>query len=232
VSQPTFTSFDDAWGWFTSGGELTPIGRWRERFAAGRAQLLSFQIPLADLPLASAIAGVQDALLDSPAGEHLVLFEQDMLHISLRAAGFQVITKAHPGDITREDAGRISGAAAKALHGRKPVEASIGPVNVFPDALILEVHDNGALAALRDALAPIVEDAFGLTSAEYLPHVTVAMFRSPAAAAPLRTILPQMRSDDGVAATLREVELTRWWFTGIDEDALPEPDAVRTYRLR
>jgi 2'-5' RNA ligase len=232
VPPPIFTSFDDAWRWFTSGGELTPMGRWRERFTAGRAQLLSFQIPLADLPLAAAIAGVQDALIDSPAGEHLVLFDLDMLHISLRAAGFQVITKSHPGDITREDAAGISSGAAKALRGRKPVQVTAGPLNVFPDALILEVHDNGELAALRDALAPVVEDAFGFSAAEYLPHVTVAMFRSAAAGAQLRTILPQMRDDDRVGATLREVELTRWWFTGIDEDALPERDAVRTYRLR
>lgn len=229
---PVFTSFDDAGCWFTDGGELIPMGRWRERFTAGRAQLLSFQAPIGDLPIGDEIADLQDELSASPAGEQLVMFEQDMLHISLRAAGFQVIAKSRPDDITREDAGRITAAAAKALHGRKAVETSIGPLGVFPEALILEVRDSGQLAVLRDALAPVVDDAFGLSAAEYLPHVTVAMFRSPAAAAPLRQALAALRERPATPLTLRRVELARWWFTGIDEDALPERDTVREYRLR
>ena len=229
---PLFTSFDDAWRWFGGGAGLTPIGRWRDRFTAGRAQLLSFQVPLAELPVVDAIEAIQDELVASEAGPHLLPFDREMLHISLRAAGFQVIAKTQPDDVSREDVGRIARDATAALRGRPPVEVALGPLNVFPDALILEVHDDGALAALRDALAPVVADAFGLSDAQYLPHVTVAMFGSPDASGPLRRILPSLRDRPPLTATLRDVELARWWFTGVEEDALPERDPVRTYRLR
>lgn len=229
---PTFTSFDEAWRWFAGGGELTPMGAWRDRFTAGRAQLLSFQAPLAGLDAADAIIGVQEELYDTEAGPHLRFFEPEMLHISLRAAGFQVIAASQPGDITREDAARVMRDAMKALRGHGPVRARLGPLNVFPDALVLEVHDDGRLAAVRDALGPLVADAFGLSAPEYLPHVTVAMFGSPEAAEPLRRVLPALRERPPIELLLREVELARWWFTGLDGDALPERDAVRTYALR
>jgi 2'-5' RNA ligase len=229
---PVFTSFDDAWLWFQDGGVLTPMGRWRDRFTGGRAQLLSFQVPLADLPVADGIEAIQDELVASEAGEHLRLFDREMLHVSLRAAGFQVIAKSQPDDVSREDVARMAHDATAALRGRGPVEAALGPLNVFPDALILEVHDSGGLAALRDALAPVVADAFGLSDAQYLPHVTIAMLASADAPGPLRRVLPSLRERPTIAATLREVELARWWFTGVEDDDLPERDAVRTYRLR
>jgi 2'-5' RNA ligase len=144
-----------------------------------------------------------------------------------------VISKTQPDDVSREDVGRIAHDAAAALRGHGPIEAALGPVNVFPDALILEVHDEaGGLTGLRNALAPVVADAFGLSDAQYLPHVTIAMFASADASAPLRRVLPSLRERPRLAATLGEVELARWWFTGVDEDALPERDPVRTYRLR
>lgn len=229
---PLFTSFDEAWRWFVDGGELTPMGRWRERFTGGRAQLLSFQVPLADATVADAIGDLQDELAASTAAEHLIFFEREMLHISIRAAGFQVIAKKHPGDILPKEAARIANDARTALRGVRPIDATIGSVNVFPDALVLEVRDGGALSAVRDALAPVVDDAFGLSAAQYLPHTTIAMFRSPEAAAPLRAILPALRDAAPEPLQIAGIELARWWFTGIDDDDLPERETARAYSFR
>lgn len=229
---PLFTAFEDAWRWFSDGGELTPMGRWRERFTGGRAQLLSFQIPLADATAADAIGDLQDELAASAAGEHLIFFEREMLHISVRAAGFQVIAKKHPGDILPKDAARVANDARTALQTVRPIDATIGPVNVFPDALVLEVHDGGALGAVRDALAPVVDDAFGLSAAQYLPHVTIAMFRNPEASAPLRAALPALRETPAQPLHIGGIELARWWFTGIDDDDLPERQTARSYSFR
>ena len=223
-----FTSFDDAWRWFTGGGALTPMAEWRQQFTAGRGQLLSFQAPIADTPIADAIEDLQAELSDIHG---LVMFEREMLHISLRGVGFQVIAKKRPDDVSRGDVGRITTQAAGLIRGAKPITIEAGPLNVFPSALILEVRDGGQLADLRRRLAATVDDAFGISDAQYLPHVTVAMFGDPSCAAALRERLPALRERPATHATIQRIELARWWFTGADTD-LPERDPVRAYALR
>lgn len=225
---PFFTSFDEAWRWFTSGGELTPMAEWRQHFTAGRGQLLSFQVPIGDTIIADAVEDLQDELADI---EGLAMFEREMLHISLHSVGFQVIAKRRPDDVSREDVGRITQRAAAVLRGATPVEIEAGPVNVFPDALILEVRDGGALGALRARLADAAADAFGIADTQYLPHITIAMFAAAAAAPALRERLPALRSRPSTSAAIKRIELARWWFTGADTD-LPERDPVRAYALR
>jgi 2'-5' RNA ligase len=226
---PLFTSFEEVWRWFAAGGQLTPMTQWRERLTAGRAQFLSFQVPLAETPVADEVAELQSTLSDI---DGLALFEREMLHVSLRGVGFQVIAKKRLDDISREDVGRITKRAASLLRGAKPVAIDVGPLNVFHDALILEVHDSGALGDLRRRLAETVDDAFGVGDAQYLPHVTIAMFADPVAAAPaLRERLPSLRQRPHAAATIKRIELARWWFTGAETD-FPERDPIRAYPLR
>ena len=229
VMPPFFTTFDEAWRWFTSGGALTSMEMWRERLTAGRAQLLSFQVPIAQTPIADAVEDLQDELSEIPG---LAMFDRDMLHISLRGVGFQVITKKRPDDVTREDVGRITKRALTQLRSAKAIVAEVGPVNVFNDALILEVHDAGALADIRRSLAETPDDTFGIADDQYLPHITIAMFEDPTAAAPaLRAHLPALRERPSVAAKITRVELARWWFIG-HEAVFPERDPVRTYKLK
>ena len=226
---PFFTTFDEAWHWFTSGGALTSMEIWRERLTAGRAQLLSFQAPIGGTPIADAVEDLQDELSDI-AG--LAMFEREMLHISVRGVGFQVITKKRPDDVTREDVGRITKRASGQLRGVRAIETNVGPLNVFRDALILEVHDGGALGAVRQSLVDAPADTFGIADDQYLPHITIAMFEDPAAAAPaLRARLPALRERPSIAAKITRIELARWWFTG-HEAGIPERDPVRTYKLR
>jgi hypothetical protein len=134
MTAPLFTSFDDAWDWFTAGGELEPIAKRRERFTHGRAQFLSFQAPVNDASALALVADVIDRLRDV-GGVIPMLDEQ--LHISIRGAGFQVLRSRGEDELTREDVGRAGEAASRALRGARTIEAAIGPVNVFPDALIL-----------------------------------------------------------------------------------------------
>ena len=133
------------------------MASWRDRLTAGRAQFLSFQVPIGETPIADEVEELQAALADI---DGLAMFEREMLHISLRGVGFQVIAKKRPDDVSREDVGRVTKQAAGQIRGSKPFEMRAGPLNVFPDALILEVRDGGELAALRARLAPTVDDAF------------------------------------------------------------------------
>ena len=127
----------------------------------------------------------------------------------------------------------IAERAAKALRGAKPVDVTLGPVNVFPDALILEVHDDGGLKEIRRALeAATRTDAFGFEESTFLPHTTIATFTDASAADALREALPPLRERAGVPMRVARIELTRWWLTGVDLTDPPEADVLRSYALR
>jgi 2'-5' RNA ligase len=160
--------------------------------------------------------------------------QEEHLHISIRAVGFQVIEKRGDDELLREDVGAIAERASRIVARARPSRAAVGPVNVFPDALILEVHDDAALASVRAALAEAVgADAFGLDDGQYLPHITIAWFERTDVAAALRARLPSLRAEaEGVETLVRRIDLARWWFTGIDDAPEPELDVVRSYAMR
>jgi len=227
---PLFTSFDDAWRWFSDGGEIEPVAERRERFTAGRAQFLAFQVPLGELPVADEIEALQDELAEV---DGLEMMPREALHVSVRGVGFQVIAKTRPDDVTPDEAARVGARAAAVISAVAPIDVTLGPVNVFPDALILEVHDGGRLGELRARLDALERgDAFGLDRAQYLPHVTVAAFRDASCSAELRRRLPPLRHRVLAPTRIRRVELARWWFTGDDPAATPERETLRSYLLR
>lgn len=225
-----FSSFDDAWRWFLAGGELTPLAEQRERFTRGRAQFLSFEVPLGDTAAAEEAAAIQDELANEAA---VVPWPLDLLHISVRGLGWQVIEKSHPDDVLRQEVGSIAERAARSLRGLGPTSAVIGPVNVFPGAVVLEVHEASGLVEARRRLEEASgADAFGLTPATYLPHVTVATFRERAARPALRQMLALLRERPRVRVPVGRLELARYWFTGLNPEDDPERETVRSYVLR
>lgn len=230
AAMPLFSSFDDAWRWFEAGGELVPLDEQRERFTRGRAQLLVFQAPMSALP----VLDLAHQVLDELAGvEALLPLPDDVLHCSIRGAGFQVIAKRRPDDVLREEVGAVAARADGALGAFAPVEVEVGPVGVFPDALILEVHDGGVLKPMRDALAESVgADPFALAHDQYLPHVSLAFFADASCGDALRELLPAIRGRPAVRVPVRRIDFVRWWLTGEDLEQPPELDVVRSYRLR
>lgn len=227
---PLFRSFDEAWHWFIAGGTLVPVEEQRERLTRGRAQLLAFQAPMDALPVRSLAARVLGPLADV---DGLLPLPDDVLHCSIRAAGFQVLRKQRPDDVQRDDIGAVVSRAHEALRPFRPAAVEVGPVNVFPDALVLEVRHDGVLAAMRDALAPLVgADAFGLDASQYLAHVSIAFFAHGGCAAVLRDRLPALRDLPPAAVTVRQVDFVRWWLLGDGASAeAPERDVIRSYRL-
>jgi len=229
---PRFTSFEDAWRWFEAGGALVPIAEQRDAMLAGRAQFLVFHARITDRRIIEAAEAALDALADVTG---LVPMDPDHLHVSIRAVGFQVIEKRRDDEVLRQEVGAIGERAAQIAKRAKPARVEAGPPNVFPDALILEVHDEaGALASLRRDLAAVAgANAFGLDDAQYLPHVTIAWFEAAEAGDALRERLPSLRAAFAPVETfVRRFELARWWFTGLDDASEPELDVVREYALR
>lgn len=226
--RPVFSSFDDAWRWFAEGGALEPLDEQRARFTAGRAQFLLFQAPVADAAIIDEAAAIQDALADI---DGVTPFDLELLHVSVHSVGFQVIEARRQDEVLRQDVGGVSERAARILKASRPVGVRAGPVNVFADALMLEVHDDGALASLRQRLIEARAGSEPVEAPPFLPHITIGTFADPAVAGELRERLPALRERPPVTATLRRIELTRWWFTGVDALEV-EPDTVRSYVLR
>jgi 2'-5' RNA ligase len=227
---PIFTSFDDAWQWFIDGGELVPLEEQRARFTEGRAQFLSFQVRVTDAAAVDLALDIQDAVDQIDGVER---FADELLHISVLGVGFQVIESRRPNDVLRQDVASIAERGAKALRGAKPVDVTLGPVNVFPDALILEAHDDGGLNEIRRALEPATRpDAFGFEESTFLPHTTIATFGDASVAEALRDALPPLRARPPVSMRISRIELTRWWLTGVDLTEPPEADVLRSYALR
>ncbi|MBI2724303.1 MAG: 2'-5' RNA ligase family protein [Chloroflexi bacterium] len=226
---PVFATFGEAWRWFMGGGELVGAREQRERFVAGRAQFLAFQVPVGGTPLADAAEPVADAL---SGVDGLRWYDEEMLHITLLGVGFQVIGGARPDEILREHVGAVAEYAAGVARAARKMEVRLGPVNVFPDALVLEVQDDGGgLAAIRRGLEERRADTLA-SGASFLPHVTLAMFEDPGVAGALRERLPPLRGLPPRAGAVRGFDLARWWFVGEDPAANPELDVVRSYRLR
>jgi 2'-5' RNA ligase len=224
-----FSTFDEAWAWFLRGGHLVAIEDQRERFLRGRAQFLSLQAPIAEMPAAQAIADLQNELTDI---EGLSLMPPEILHISVRGVGFQVIAKSLAGDVLRQSVGGIGERARSALKGVAPIDIEIGPLNVFPDALVLEVHPVEALREVLRRLDVVAEpDAFPYSADNYLPHVTIGTFLDPSVATALREHLPASRDAAPIHDRVRRIDFVRWWFTGDDVTAWPELNVIRSYRL-
>ena len=230
ASPPIFATFDEACRWFIEGGELVAVEDQREGFLRGRAQFLSFQVPIGEMAVANEIAALQEQLADI---EGLSLIPAELLHITVRGVGFQVIASPQQCDVLRQDVGGIGERAANALRNMKPIDVTIGPINVFPDALILQVEP---IEPLRDVLQALEvtrhPDAFPYQAQNYLPHVTIASFLDTAVANALREHLPALRNQAPFSTTINRIHLARWWFTGHDLAAWPEIDKVRSYRLK
>ena len=226
-----FSTFDEAWQVFLDRPSIVGIEQQREGFLRGRAQFLAVQVTVAEMPIAGDIEEVGDELSDI---DGLIMMPPELLHMSIRGVGFQVIAAAQPGDVLRKEVPRIGERVARALRGVKSIPIEVGPVNVFPDALILEVRPVEELRALLRAVHEAIggEDAFPYGIERYLPHITVATFRDRGVLPALRRRLPALRERPRVADVIRHLDYARWWFTGHDAAAAPELDIVRSYRLK
>lgn len=224
---PVFTSFEEAWRWFDAGGDIVVADdAWADAWAHGRAQYLTFVARVDDARAVAAAERAQERLA-SVAG--VAPFSREYLHVTLAEVGFQVVKPLRPDELTRERAVELGALAAPLFQRTPPVTFALGPANVLNEAIVLELRDDGAWAALRGAIT----ETLGLQAPPALPHLTVARCVEPPDIDALRSALRALRAKpDEVRFTVRRIEFVRAWLVGDFPRDEPELETLRRYGLR
>ena len=216
------SSFEETWQRFLTAESILVGEGVEDQWVQGRAQFLTFMVRVLDPRLREAIADFVERLRGLPC---LDLYPEEYWHITVKMVGFQVVRRTRPDDVQRQDVGPILYAAERALAGQPAFEAEIGPVNAFPDAVFLEVHDGGRLKALHQRLLSGLERCprFPYDGDSYLPHLTLARYAGYEGLRELKERLAALRSESVGTLPVRRVEFVKAWFTG----DYPEFDVIQ-----
>lgn len=221
-------SFDDAWHHVLARDALQLAGD-AQAWTRGRAQLIGFSVPVGERAARAHLARVAERIAGIPG---VALLPEEHWHVTVKFAGFQVIRRVHEDDILRQDVPRLAEEARAALAAEPAFEAQLGLANAFADAVFVEVWDNGRLRALNErlgALPFVARQAFD--GAAYLPHVSLASFRSNEGLDALKEALAALRREPaGPALSVARVELVKSWWVSDEEP--PETQVLATYQLR
>jgi hypothetical protein len=227
-TMPLFASFDDAWRWFETEGDIVVTDdAWASAWAQGRAQYLAFLARVEDRAFLDAADRARERLT-RVAG--VVPFTNEYLHATLAGVGFQVLRPSRPDELTREQALDLAERAAPLFQRTAPVTFAVGPVNVLGEAIVFELHDDGSWDALCRAVNQLTGSRPG---APILPHVSIARCPEPPDRDALLAALRELRAGPpGVRFTVRRVELARAWLVGDFPRDEPEIETLRRYGLR
>ncbi len=148
------------------GGHMDP--GWRE----GHALSASFMIPVEASRFRERLEPLRDALRPFP---FVSLHPDHFMHITLLLLGFLIDEPEEEDEVSRERLGEIEEGARRAMPGFPAFTVRLANLNAFPGAAFVEVHEEGTLDRLREALS----ESCGLKKPPGPPHLTLAYFRIP-----------------------------------------------------
>ncbi len=222
------SSFDDAWAQFQRRESLRLAGDTLEsEWSRGRAQYLTFLVRMDEPAVRDHLAAVIERIAGIPGIEP---YPEDYWHVTVKGAGFQVVKRTRDDEILRGDVSRMAGKARALLTKQAPYRATLGLANGFGDVVFVEVGDGGGTAALNGLLLEGLDELTGapIDAAGFLPHISVARFRSNEGLAQLKETLASLRKEPpGPQFTVQRVELVRAW---LSEDA-PDFETLASYAL-
>ena len=166
--------------------------------------------------------------------ESISLIPPELLHISVRGIGFQVIAKSQPNDVLRQEVGAIAEHAATRTEGRRADRRHDRPRERLPR----RPHPAGP-ARRPDARAPAPPrrsarrpDAFPYIDRQLPParHHRHLPRRHSRRSRPARAPARPPQHSEPLPARIDRIDFVRWWFTGHDLTAWPELDTIRTYK--
>jgi 2'-5' RNA ligase len=145
--------------------ELQDHWYWRPGWRVGRS-FYTWHITFAEAPAVATLADeYAAALADLPEYDPIPL---QWLHLTMQGIGFT-------DEIDQATADRVVEAARARLATVPPMDVTIGPAVIDPEALKLPVQPVEPLTAVRDAIREAITDVCGEVSEspEYRPHVSL-----------------------------------------------------------
>jgi RNA 2',3'-cyclic 3'-phosphodiesterase len=164
--------YAEVWERFVRGRRLEFGGHTDPGWRKGHALSASFLIPVEASRFHERLEALRDALRPFP---FVSLHPDYFMHITLFLLGFLVEEPGEEGEVSRERLGEIEASARPILSGFPAFTVRLANLNAFPGAAFVEVHDDGMLDRLRDALCV----GCGLKKPSGPPHLTVAYFLVP-----------------------------------------------------
>ncbi|MGV9455393.1 2'-5' RNA ligase family protein [Streptomyces sp. NPDC003635] len=117
----------------------------------------------------------------APLGDSLTLIPDQWLHLTMQGIGFVE-------EIKEADVHAIAEAAGAQLANVPAFDLKVGPAVVDPEAVLLPVHPDGPVRAVRDAIRTAIGDVLGdipERAEGFAPHISVAYSASDGPADPI-----------------------------------------------
>ncbi len=148
------------------GGHTDP--EWRD----GHDLSASFLIPVKTEAIHEGLKPLREALWPFP---FISLHPDHFMHITLLLPGFLVPEPDAKGELSPGRLKELASEARKAIANFSPFTAELRNLNAFPGAIFVEVHDEGEIGELREA----IRARCGLADPPGPPHLTVAYIQAP-----------------------------------------------------
>jgi 2'-5' RNA ligase len=109
-----------------------------------------------------------------------VTYPEEYWHITIKTAGFLVPSAVAEDELADGRIGEIIDIARMVFAPEGAFSVCLGPVNAFPDVVIAEVWDSGAVRRLNLALLEAIPALFRqpFDGRYFLPHVSLARYDS------------------------------------------------------
>lgn len=130
---------------------------------------------------------------------------RDYFHITVKMAGFLVDNPSQGDEIGEDQLDEIKQQADSIVEDFEPFEVRLKNLNIFPTAVISEVHEARELDSLNRRFKQI--DQLLTFRKEYLPHTSIAHFQSKEAFQSLLEKLEQLREQEFGTVEVDEIRL-------------------------
>ena len=147
----------------------------KNNWALGRNQYLTFLIKVNDDAIIERVKEIQSELSQFTCVDP---FPPEYFHISIKGAGFLVPQKTEKDEITKNEIPRIIREARTRLKKYSPFEMNLENLNNFVSAIVVQAHDGGVVRHIHETLGEIPGFIKASYYPGYLPHLSIAQYKS------------------------------------------------------
>lgn len=226
----TSSNFRDAWDRFRDTNTLRLLQETLEwEWTRGRKEYAAFLVEIVDDAAKKHITRTIERLAGIPGVDP---YPEEYWHVTIKGLGFVVDDPGKDDELSPRQVAMLGAEARRVIEGTPQFPVNLGLANAFPEVVLLEVNDGGAVAAMNRALTSELADlpVYAVDGPSFLPHISIARFSSHDGLAQLKETLAQVRAEDqaGPTFTVSEIKLIQAHLA----EAAPTFDTLATYALK